>query len=523
MKKWYRITIHFVLVLLLLPMVLQVNAATDEQPDEELKQAIIESCIYNRKIDISRFDITLEELDDLFYEMIDRGDLPWYTERKYFNYEYDKDTKQALSFEPKLLPASQYDRAFYQQRLEEILHECVIEGMEEWQIALSIHDYLVVHGYYDESLNDRTGYDLLDSGRTVCTGYTEVYRELLNMVGIPCISVVSDPMRHTWNLVQIGGSWYHVDVTWDDPTPDSYGRARHEFFLLTDEEIAAGDDPHYDWETDVKCTDKTFSKAFWRNVDSPIIFTDADTCYLIRDKRLTNTVYKRNISTGKETAVYKEKDAFINIGKGSYRYQHNGLSLWNGRLWMGTMTNIMSMQPDGTDVRTEFTYDAKKNKRYISGFYVYGDMIRYTTREHGGYEEKRKEDLAATGYHVHEYTQTVVEAACGVAGYTISECSCGIHCKSTPTYPLEHQFVKTEIAPTLRKDGAIIDRCIHCGEEHSQVIPKLTLTDYLRSSNIVPIGGGSAALIAVVILTIIRQVIRRKKKKSAPEPAEQNE
>ena len=525
MKKRYRMLICFALVLLLLlPVGVQVHADTDPQPNEELKQAIIESCIYNRKIDVSQFDITLEELNELFYTMLDRGDLPWYTERRYFNYEYDEQTLQALSFEPKLLPASQYDRAFYQQRLEEILGECVIDGMEPWQIALSVHDYLIVHGYYDESLNDRTGYDLLDSGRTVCTGYTEVYRELMNLAGIPCVSVVSDPMLHTWNLVQLDGNWYHVDVTWDDPTPDSYGRARHEFFLLTDEEISAVDDPHYDWETDITCTDTAYSDAFWRDVDSPIVFTDADTCFLIRDKKLSNGVYKRTLSTGKETSVYKEKSEFLNIGKGSYRYQHYGLSLWNGRLWVSTMTKVLSMKLNGSDLRTEFTYDAKKYKRFLSGFYVYNDTLRYTTLEHSGYPEKRKEELAATGYHVHEYTQTVVEPTCGVAGYTVSECSCGIRCQSTPTYQLEHEFVTAEdIAPTLWQEGIVTERCTHCGEEHSQVLPKVEFADFLAENmqTVAVCVGAAVVVVAVTVALILKAIFRKKKKTAVPEVEQQ--
>lgn len=511
MKKWCRLLIVFALVLLMLPLAPIARAEVPPNREEllrELKAAIIESCTYNREIDIFSYQISTEELQELFYAMYDQGELPWYTLRDFFSV-FDRETGMVKSFDPRLLADYKYDRATYQQRLEEILQACVLEGMADWQIALSIHDYLIVHTRYDESLRKTNGYELLTEGMTVCAGYTEVYRELMNMAGIPCKSVVSEKMNHTWNLVQIGGKWYHVDLTWDDPTPDCYGRVWHSNFLLTDLEIASGRDAHYGWETDIKCTDTTYSTAFWRSIENPILFTDPDTCYLIRADKLSNAVYKRSVATGKETRIYKEKSEFINIGKGSYRYLHQGLSLWNGRLWVGTMTKVLSMDLSGADVRTEFTYAAKKNKRYIGGFYVYNDQLHYLVRTHGGDELTDTEDLESSGYHVHAYTQTVVEPKCGEAGYTISECSCGIKCQSTPTYPLEHKFESAgRVEPTLTKDGVATERCAHCGLEETETIPKLTFRERFDNAAIGAIGGTLVGVIVVIFILIVRKFIR---------------
>ena len=407
--------------------------------DYELRQTIIESCVYGEKADLSAYKITAEKLNNLFYELQDSGELPWYIQREGYTYEYDQNTQLVISFEPQVLPEQEYDRAFYQQRLEEILRECVFEWMEPWQIALAVHDYLAVYGDYDETLNITTGYDLLKTGQTVCSGYTEVYRELMKMAGIPCVSVVSEKMAHTWNLVQLDGKWYHVDVTWDDPVPSIQGRARHDYFLLTDEEISGGDKPHYGWRRDILCFDTSYTNAFWRDVNSPIVFTDKNTCYLIRDKELSNTLYKRTLSDRKETAIYEEKNEHITLNGGNYRYPHTGLSLWDGRLWVGSMTTVRSMDLQGKDVRTEFTYDAQTHKKYLAGTYVYQDTLHYTTMEHEGNPESHQEQLTSTGYHIHEYTLTVVEPTSTKPGYTISECSCGIRCESTPTRALSHR------------------------------------------------------------------------------------
>lgn len=494
------------LVLLLLPVSVIARADTPEG----LEQKIIDSCYYGQKIDISEYKLTVKQLHEIYYALLDAGDLAWYAERKYFNYETDEQTDLVLTFEPKLLPASRYDRAVYQQRLEEILQQCVIDGMEPWQIALSVHDYLVMHTAYDEYLKVTTGYDLLVSGKTVCSGYTEVYRELMRMAGIPCVSVVSEPMEHTWNLVCLDGKWYHVDVTWDDPVPDQYGFARHDYFLLTDEEISSGDDPHYDWVTDITCTDTSYTDAFFRDVDSPICFTDADTCYLIRDKRYENRVYRRDIAVGTETVIYKEKNEYINVGKGSYYYQHFGLSLWNGRLWLSNLDKVLSMEPDGSDLRTEFTYNAKKHKRFIAGSCVYNDTIYYSTAEHGGYLEKRKETLEATGYHVHSYTVTVTEPSCESDGYTDSACSCGITCRSTPVAALGHDWQPGEtVAPTVRAQGYYTEQCTHCAQVLTYPLEKIPLEEWLRSNS--HWFGAAGAAMAVCVIVTVCLVVRKKK------------
>jgi hypothetical protein len=147
----------------------------------------------------------------------------------------------------------------------------VSDDMTDLEKMLVLHDYLVLHCAYDWEVattgttsNERVynAYGALVDGDAVCQGYAEAYMLLLNKVGIDCVIVPSDEMNHAWNLVKLDGAWYHVDATWDDPTPNVEGMVSHTFFLLSDATISNNSYAHRDWTTDLKCTDTTYESGY---------------------------------------------------------------------------------------------------------------------------------------------------------------------------------------------------------------------------------------------------------------------
>ena len=54
-----------------------------------------------------------------------------------------------------------------------------------------------------------------------------------------------------WNIVNIGGDYYHLDCTWDDPVSDDGGKLRmYTYFNLSDEMISG---THRDFSYDFVC------------------------------------------------------------------------------------------------------------------------------------------------------------------------------------------------------------------------------------------------------------------------------
>ncbi len=159
-----------------------------------------------------------------------------------------------------------------QQTLETAVNKAlaaVEPGMSTVEKVLAIHDYIVRICNYDEE-NFEAGtipeesysaWGALVNGKAVCQGYSEAFNMLMNELGIESCVVSSSTISHGWNMVNIDGTWFHVDCTWDDPLiykgvgihldmedPYDEGYGDHENFLKSDEEFRASG--HEGWEAD---------------------------------------------------------------------------------------------------------------------------------------------------------------------------------------------------------------------------------------------------------------------------------
>lgn len=138
----------------------------------------------------------------------------------------------------------------YRQKIEEGVYDAlswVSNTMTPLQKVQALHDYLVITCVYDSAGSDDifTCYGALVDKRCVCDGFSKAYRLLLSRIGISAVRVESDEMNHAWNMVQLDGSWYHVDLTWDDNlAADSGSDSYYGYFLVSDATLGSD---HHDW------------------------------------------------------------------------------------------------------------------------------------------------------------------------------------------------------------------------------------------------------------------------------------
>lgn len=127
----------------------------------------------------------------------------------------------------------------------------------EIQKLKQIHDWLITHAVYDYTLslpNTRTAYGTIVQGRSVCSGFAYAYKHLADLSGLNVLYVVGKLYNkqenafypHAWNIVNINGEYFIVDVTLDSTSSDE---SKYKFFLSPiNDGIHYADTYYFDYE-----------------------------------------------------------------------------------------------------------------------------------------------------------------------------------------------------------------------------------------------------------------------------------
>jgi hypothetical protein len=115
--------------------------------------------------------------------------------------------------------------------------------MTDDEIEKAIHDYVMKNTTYGEQNHKRESYSpygLLVLGCD-CQINANATQTLCRKAGLRCLIINGEAytlgkwVSHAWNLIQLNGKWYHLDTSWDDPSP--YSGVQYKYFNLTDQEI----------------------------------------------------------------------------------------------------------------------------------------------------------------------------------------------------------------------------------------------------------------------------------------------
>ena len=130
------------------------------------------------------------------------------------------------------------------KKIDEILDKIITDDMYTYEKVKAVNDYIVLNSQYDTELKNYSHYELLFEGKSVCNGYALLTYNMLKSLNIPVMLVpgVADNGEviagHVWNLVNIGGYWFNLDTTWNDPLPDKKDVVSYDYFLISDDEIS---------------------------------------------------------------------------------------------------------------------------------------------------------------------------------------------------------------------------------------------------------------------------------------------
>ncbi len=95
-----------------------------------------------------------------------------------------------------------------------------VQNLSEWEKEKYVHDFICQNVHYDK-LKKAYSHEIigpLGQGVGVCEGIAKAVKVLLDALGVWCVIAIcgNNPekgikYRHTWNIVRIGGTYYHLD------------------------------------------------------------------------------------------------------------------------------------------------------------------------------------------------------------------------------------------------------------------------------------------------------------------------
>ena len=134
-------------------------------------------------------------------------------------------------------------------RVEKLVRPAM--AMAELEKEQYVHDFICQNVRYDK-LKKSYSHEILGplgQGVGVCEGIAKTVKILCDQLGIWCIVVISEAnpeknikYRHAWNIVKIGGAYYHLDATFDN-TLSHMGPVRYDYFNLDDGKVFRDHEP----------------------------------------------------------------------------------------------------------------------------------------------------------------------------------------------------------------------------------------------------------------------------------------
>lgn len=178
-----------------------------------------------------------------------------YNQFSHIETEFDNLGKITINVER---PYSKSDIKKINEKVDELYNELYNDKLSKKDNIKIFHDYIINNTKYDSNRSDHNiidyrsdvAYGPLFEGYAICGGYTDLMQLFLEKMGLKSYRVSS--YMHIWNAVEIDDTWYHVDLTWDDPVlSDGTERLSHEYMLIDTKTLLELEKTQHKFDQDV--------------------------------------------------------------------------------------------------------------------------------------------------------------------------------------------------------------------------------------------------------------------------------
>lgn len=144
------------------------------------------------------------------------------------------------------------------KKIDELYNSLINENSSDTEKIKVIHDYIINNSKYDSGRSDYSmdtyksdiAYGPLLQGYGVCGGYSDLMQLYLEKFGLKNYRISSE--NHVWNAVYLNNTWYHLDLTWDDPVTDNNTNVlQHDYFLISTNKLFSNDLKEHKFDMDI--------------------------------------------------------------------------------------------------------------------------------------------------------------------------------------------------------------------------------------------------------------------------------
>ncbi len=130
----------------------------------------------------------------------------------------DKKTVYQVTLYPSYRETKEQTDYVYHKVYEILSSHSELKNYSDAQKYSWIYDYIISNVAYDYSFNNQSAYAALQSGSTICGGYSSLFYVFASELGLPCRIAygTASGVYHAWNLVELNNEWYGADATMGD-------------------------------------------------------------------------------------------------------------------------------------------------------------------------------------------------------------------------------------------------------------------------------------------------------------------
>ena len=145
------------------------------------------------------------------------------------------------------------------KEIKRIWDEEINEDMTKKEKIRAIHDYILITSNYDreraDAITNNADYFTDNNSHkatgplfekmAICSGYSDAMSLFLYKMELPNYRISND--THIWNYVNIDNNWYHLDLTWNNPSADDGTSIiiDNYFLISSDELVELNNGAHY--------------------------------------------------------------------------------------------------------------------------------------------------------------------------------------------------------------------------------------------------------------------------------------